>query len=122
MAAALLISVVDDDIASREAMSGLIRSMGHEVAEFASAADFLACGELERTGFLIFDLRMPGMTGLELHRQLVGAGIVIPTAIVTAHPVEASRLQALKAGVMAVLAKPISPNDLAACLTGPLRG
>jgi FixJ family two-component response regulator len=121
VAASLLISVVDDDPASREAMSGLVRSMGHRVAGFASAADFLASGELERTEFLIVDSRMPGMTGLELHRRLVAAGIAVPTAIVTAYPADPSRLQMMAAGIT-VLEKPLSPADLAACLETAMRG
>ena len=115
MATALLISVVDDDEASREAVSGLIRSMGHHVAAFACATDFLAWDGFQKTDFLIADLRMPGMTGLDLHRHLATAGAVIPTAIVTAYPTKAYREQAMKAGVMFFLTKPLSPKDLAAC-------
>lgn len=113
---ALLISVVDDDDASRDAVSGLIRSMGHDVAGFASAADFLASDDLGRTALLIADHRMPAMTGLELHHRLVESGIALPTAMMTACPTEVGRQQALSAGVMFFLAKPVSPDDLAACL------
>jgi FixJ family two-component response regulator len=119
--ASLLISVVDDDSASLEAMSGLVRSMGHRVAGFASGADLLASGELEWTEYLILDFRMPGMTGLELHRRLVADGIEIPTAIVTAYPAEASRIRMLQAG-FTVLEKPISSADFAGCVAALLRG
>ena len=90
--------------------------MGHDVAEFASGAEFLTSQELERTGFLIADLRMPGMSGLDLHRRLQSEGFVIPTAIATAYPSDAARSQALRAGVMSVLVKPLSANEVAACL------
>jgi FixJ family two-component response regulator len=116
---ALLICVVDDDEASRAAISGLLRSMGHDVVDFACAADFLASDELGRTGFLFADQRMPGMGGLELHQRLVASGMALPTAIVTAYPTEAGREQALRAGIRFFLAKPVSPQDLAACLRPP---
>ncbi|MGA0530333.1 response regulator transcription factor [Hansschlegelia sp. KR7-227] len=114
---ALLISVVDDDDASRDAVSGLLRSMGHDVVAFASAADFLASDGLGRTALLIADHRMPGMNGLELHRHLVASGVAVPTAMMTAYPTDASRQQALNAGVMFFLAKPVSRDDLASCVS-----
>ena len=92
--------------------------MGCDVADFACAADFLASDDLERTGLLIADQRMPAMTGLELHHQLAASGIVIPTAIMTAYPTEIGREQALRAGVRFFLTKPVSPDDLTACLPG----
>ena len=111
-----LISIVDDDDASREAIAGLVRSLGHRVAEFPGAAAFLASDELERTAFLIADLSMPGMTGLELHARLVEAGRAVPTVLVTAYPSESTRAAARREGVAAYFAKPVSPADLAACL------
>jgi len=122
---ALLISVVDDDGASRAAVTGLLRSMGHDAVGFASAAEFLASDELGRTGLLIADQRMPEITGLDLRRRLLAVGASIPMALMTAYPTEAARRQALASGIFSYLTKPISPGDLTACIAaaqcGPLR-
>ena len=72
---ASLVSVVEDDRFFRESMSRLIRSLGYSVEAFPSAADFLASPRLAETACLIADIHMPAMTGLELHRQLVEAGM-----------------------------------------------
>ena len=68
------ISVVDDDESMREAISGLMKSLGYTAEAFGSAEEFLSSCELPRTSCLIADVQMPGMTGLELHRHLVASG------------------------------------------------
>src|SRR5499427_4884918 len=73
------ISVVDDDESMREAMRGLMKSLGYTAETFASAEEFLNSCQVPRTSCLIADLRMRGMTGLELHRHLVASGKTIPT-------------------------------------------
>ena len=112
MAASVLIAVVDDDDFAREAIAGLVRALGHEAREFTCAADLLTSRDLPGIGCLITDMRMPGFTGLELHRHLVAAGLGVPTLLVTAYPSEATRLQALAAGVRAYLPKPIEALQL----------
>ncbi len=85
-------------------------------AEFASAAAFLQSGRRALTACLLADMRMPGMTGLELHRHLLSGGTPVPTIIMTAHPDEAARLSALHAGVRCYLPKPLEPAALLACI------
>jgi FixJ family two-component response regulator len=116
MAATALIAVIDDDGPTREAVIGLVRSMGYATAGFDSAASFLQSDELARAGCMITDLRMDGMSGLELHRRLVAAGASIPTIVITGYPDEAVRRQALEAGVSGWLAKPVRPEELLHCL------
>ena len=70
MVTGLLISIVDDDASMREALVGLVRSLGYEVRDFASAEDFLASNELGRFACAITDIQMPGMNGFELKREL----------------------------------------------------
>ncbi len=74
-----LISVVEDDQPFRESMRKLMTSLGYTVEAFPSAADFLASPLITSTACLVTDIQMPGMTGVELHRHLVDAGVAIPT-------------------------------------------
>jgi FixJ family two-component response regulator len=111
-----LISIVDDDESAREAVAGLVRSLGFVAAEFESAADFLESDYLSRTACLIADVRMPEMTGPELYSRLMASGTRIPTVLITAYADEAARARALKAGVRCYLAKPLRPDDLLACI------
>jgi FixJ family two-component response regulator len=111
-----LISIVDDDETTREAVAGLVRSLGFVVAVFENAADFLTSDHLSRTACLIADVRMPGMTGPELHNYLMASGTSIPTVLITAYPDEAAHARALKAGVRCYLAKPLNPDELLACI------
>jgi FixJ family two-component response regulator len=107
---------VDDDESVREAMAGLMKSHGYLVETFDSGASFLNSDHRSRTDCLIADVQMPGMTGLELHSQLVAAGQPIPTILITAHPDEAARARAMKAGVLCYLAKPFNEDDLIGCI------
>ncbi|WP_119462654.1 response regulator [Rhodospirillaceae bacterium SYSU D60014] len=111
-----LISIVDDDESAREAVAGLVRSLGFVAAEFESAADFLKSDYLSRTACLIADVRMPGMTGPELQNYLTASGTPIPTVLITAYLDEAAHARALKAGVQCYLAKPLKPDELLACI------
>jgi FixJ family two-component response regulator len=110
------ISIVDDDESVREAMAGLMKSHGYLVETFASGESFLSSDHRSRTDCLIADVQMPGMTGLELHNQLVAAGEPIPTILITAHPDDRTRARAMKAGVLGYLAKPFSEDDLLGCI------
>lgn len=122
MLAVLLIAVVDDDSSAREAVLGLVRALGFAGQGFASAAAFLGAAELTRIGCLLADMRMPGMTGLELHRRLVDAGWSIPTILMTAYPDRATAAAAVAAGVRCYLARPFTAEALLACLGPDLAG
>ena len=115
-----LISVVDDDESMREAVRGLMKSLGYMAATFASAEEFLNSRQVPRTSCLIADVQMPGMTGLDLHRHLVASGKTIPTILITAYPDDNMRLSALKDGVVGYLSKPFDENDLLACIHSSL--
>ena len=116
MAKNKLIAVVEDDQPFRESMRKLMTALGYAVEAFPSAAEFLASPLLPATGCLVSDVQMPGMTGVELHRHLVGAGYAIPTILVTAYPDEEVRRRALKDGVMCYLSKPVDDDHLERCL------
>jgi FixJ family two-component response regulator len=106
------ISIVDDDDSVREAIKGLIRSVGFAASTFPSAKDFLASGAISITACVIADITMPDMTGLELHAQIKAMGRNIPTILITAYPSDTGRERALRAGVLGYLTKPFSDDDL----------
>jgi FixJ family two-component response regulator len=116
----IVIAVVDDDEAVREALSGLMRSLGYRALTFPSATEFLKSKQRHVTACLIADVQMPGMTGPELHDRLVASGKPIPTILVTAYPDEKVRARALQAGVKCYLTKPFNEGDLLACLRSAL--
>jgi FixJ family two-component response regulator len=107
-----LIAVVDDDEAIREATESLIRSVGLRAAVFASAEDFLRSSQLQDIACVIVDVRMPGMSGLELQRQLATAHYAIPIIFITAHGDAETRTRALRVGAVAFLDKPFSDEVL----------
>ena len=116
-----LISIVEDDQPFRESMQRLMTVLGYTAELFPSAAHFLASPLLAETACLVADVHMPGMTGLELHRQLVHTGYAIPTILVTAYPNEIVRNRALKDGVVCYLSKPVDDDHLDRCLRAALR-
>ncbi|HXJ77798.1 MAG TPA: response regulator [Candidatus Methylomirabilis sp.] len=107
-----MISVVDDDESIREALESLLEWAGFEVELFGSAHEFLSSTRLSEVACLVADVRMPGMTGLELQRQLAAAGFRIPIVFITAHGDDAARARALRAGAVAFLRKPFSEQAL----------
>jgi FixJ family two-component response regulator len=111
-----LIAIVDDDESAREAVASLVRALGFGTRQYRSAADYLASGDRQRTSCLVADMRMPAMTGLELYRSLAASGTPPTTILVTAWPDEATRQEALGAGVACYLGKPIHPDGLLACI------
>lgn len=115
-----LISIVDDDLAVREATASLLDSHGYDTAAFGSAEEFLQSGQLADTSCLVTDVRMPGVSGVDLQQRLIGAGHRIPTIFMTAYPEEHMRVAALKCGALAFLAKPVSEESLMSCLEGAL--
>ena len=111
-----MISIVDDDKSVRESENSLIRSLGYATATFASGEEFLGSGRLRDTECLITDVRMPGMSGVDLQSRLIANGNRTPVIFVTAHPEERLRERALRAGALGFLSKPISEESLIACL------
>ena len=112
MAEPPLISIIDDDESVREALWGLVRSVGFAVSTFASAEEFVNSDQLGNADCLILDVCMPGMSGIELQRQLVAASSAVPVIFITAHEDEGLRAQALRGGAEAFLIKPFSEEAL----------
>ena len=115
-----LISIIDDDESMREAIKGLMKSLGYRVEAAASAQEFLSSRHVRRTSCLIADMQMPGMTGLELHQRLSISGKPIPTILITAYPDDCVRERALSAGIVGYLSKPFEEDYLLACIRSAL--
>ena len=107
-----LIAVVDDDDSVRESLRGLLASIGFVVETFCSANAFLDTGPLTKTDCLILDVRMPGMRGPELQRELSRRGYAIPIVFITAHGDEDTRPGVLLEGAVDCLLKPFSEEAL----------
>ena len=107
-----LISIVDDDESVRESLEGLLKSVGFRVEAFALAADFLNSQALHATDCLILDVRMPGMSGPELQRELIASHHSIPIVFITAHGDEAVRARVLAGGAVDCLLKPFNEDAL----------
>lgn len=107
-----MVAVIDDDESVRTAVQELLRSAGLPARPFASAEDFLKSGQQRQTGCLIADIRMPGMSGLELQAKLNADHCRIPTIFITAHGDEKMRMQVLRAGAVEFLAKPFDDEAL----------
>ena len=116
------VAVVDDDVSIRRATLSLLRAAGFSASAFADAESFLGSKWRRGVSCLVADVRMPGMSGLELYEALVASGEPIPTILVTAHDDEATRLRARKAGVHCYLSKPFSPEELCECIRSALAG
>jgi FixJ family two-component response regulator len=109
---AKLVAIVDDDESVRTALQGLMKSVGLPALAFASAEEFLTSGQQRQTVCLITDIRMPGMSGLDLMTRLNSEHFRIPTIFITAHGDTNMRMQALRAGAVEFLAKPFSDDLL----------
>ena len=107
-----LIAIIDDDDLVRNAVQGLLKSVGLPARAFASAEEFLLSGQQRQTACLIADIRMPGMSGLELQAKLNAERCRIPTIFITAHGDVKMRMQALRAGAVEFLAKPFDDEVL----------
>ena len=104
--------VVDDDASMREALKNLLRSMEFNVETFGSAKEFLTSQRSKRPGCLVLDVRLPGLSGLDLQRQLTDANIQIPIIFITAHGDIQMSVRAMKAGAVEFLTKPFRDQDL----------
>jgi FixJ family two-component response regulator len=109
-----LVSIIEDDELVREAIESLIRSIGLEAASFDSADAFLVSSQLRRTAFLISDVSMPGMSGIEMHALLISNGYAPPTVFITGHPTPQDEVTAHANGALAYLTKPIDSNVILA--------
>jgi FixJ family two-component response regulator len=106
------VAIVDDDDEMRDALQGLLKAVGFSSRAFESAEEFLGSGHQRETGCLIADIRMPGMSGLELQAKLNAEHCKIPTIFITAHGDEEMRFQALRAGAVEFLPKPFDDEVL----------
>ncbi|HET8919927.1 MAG TPA: response regulator, partial [Xanthobacteraceae bacterium] len=116
-----MIVIVDDDESMREATKFLVISLGYSVLTFASAEEYLASDHVSATSCLISDLRMPGMSGVELQKRLIADGHRIPMIFVTAFFNEQVRARALQAGALGFLSKPFEDRCLIKCLDKALK-
>jgi FixJ family two-component response regulator len=107
-----MVAIVDDDDLMRSALQGLLKSAGLSAKAFASAEEFLKSGQQDQVGCLVADIRMPGMSGLELQAKLNADHCRVPTIFITAHGDEKMRMQALRAGAVEFLAKPFDDEAL----------
>jgi FixJ family two-component response regulator len=107
-----VIAVVDDDLSAREGLSSLIRSAGWQVEVFASAQEFLARPCAQAPGCLVLDLQLPGLSGLDLQKRMVQAGLEIPIVFLTGHGNIPASVQAMKAGAVEFLTKPFDEQEL----------
>jgi FixJ family two-component response regulator len=115
-----LVAIVDDDDLMRGALQGMLKSVGLRSQAFASAEEFLTSGQQSQTACLIADVRMPGMSGLELQAELNDEQHRIPTIFITAHGDEKMRMRALRAGAVEFLAKPFDDEALLASVRAAL--
>ena len=116
-----LIAIVDDDDALRTSLDDLLRSLGFRTQDFSSAEAFLSANQARDTACLILDVRMPGMNGLELQRQLAAANWQIPIIFMTAHADAEARARALEAGAVAFLYKPFHEEGLLTAIDAVLK-
>ena len=107
-----VVCIVDDDASLRRSLRNLLMSVGFRVETFQSAELFLESAHRENPGCVVLDLRMPGMSGLDLLRQLAATGSGIPVIILTAHGDDETRRRSLQAGAVAFLEKPFQSAAL----------
>ena len=107
-----IVFVIDDDASVRDAIKSLIRSVGMHVETFRSAQEFMASKRQDAPSCLVLDVRMPGLSGLELQREMMDAGIRIPIIFITGHGDIPMSVRAMKAGAVEFLTKPFRDQDL----------
>ncbi len=117
-----VVAVIEDDESYRGAIQRLLKSAGLSVQSFASAEDFLSAGLQHETGCLITDIRMPGISGLDLQAKLNADQCPIPTIFITAHGDEDMRLQAMRGGAVKFMVKPFDCAALLECVRVALEG
>jgi FixJ family two-component response regulator len=115
-----MVCIVDDDASVRKALGRLIRAAGYEVELFRCASEYLAREAPPRPACLLLDVRMPGMTGLELQRTIEGTQRAVPIVFITGHGDETIREQTMAAGAVDVLYKPVDDRVLLAAIAEAL--
>ena len=115
-----LIAILDDDKSIRDATDNLLQAAGFSTATFPDAESFLGSARRRTAACVVADMRMPGMTGLQLYQKLVASGERIPTVLITAYPEDTLRERAKKAGIACCLSKPFAPDELLACVNEAL--
>lgn len=115
-----LVYVVDDDRSSRQSLELLIKVSGFRVQAFASAREFLAFSRPELPACLVLDVRMPGLSGLELQEELAKRGVHIPIIFMTGHGDIPMSVQAMKAGAVEFLTKPFREDEMLRAITQAL--
>ena len=115
-----VISIVDDDESVRTALKSLIDSVGFRAEVFGSGEEFLKSPVVSQTDCLIADVRMPGMTGLELQERLNAAGASVPIVFISAHDDKEARARGLRAGAIDFLQKPFSEESLLGAISACL--
>jgi FixJ family two-component response regulator len=106
------IAIVDDDEPLREALGSVLKAAGFSIEAFASAEEFLESHRREKIACLILDVRLPGMSGIELQRRLIDASVALPIVFVTAHGDASMRDLVMQAGGAAFLNKPVRSDAL----------
>lgn len=107
-----LIAVVDDDISVRESVESLLKSVGFQVVAYSSAEEFMGSARLRAADCLVLDVRLDGMSGPDLQRELKTTGYSIPIVFVTAHETEALRERMMTDGAIDCLLKPFTDDTL----------
>ena len=115
------VAIVEDDESVRQATDHLLRLLGYVTASFGSAEDFLNSGRVRDTACLITDVRLPGMSGVELQSRLILDGHCMPIIFVTAFPEETIRARVLTDGALGYLPKPLQEQSLIECLEQALK-
>lgn len=116
-----IISVVDDDESVRKALDGLLRSIGYTVRTYASALDFLSGSGPEHTDCVISDIKMPGMSGIEMCNELAARNLHIPIIIISGHPGTPPRVKAGVTEPVAFFPKPFGCAELITCIESVLK-
>jgi FixJ family two-component response regulator len=111
-----IVFVVDDDVSMREGLESLIRSAGLKVESFASARQFLTRQETEAPSCLVLDVRLPGLSGLDLQKRMAEFNIDMPIIFITGHGDVPTTVRAMKAGAVEFLTKPFVDRDLLAAI------
>jgi FixJ family two-component response regulator len=107
-----MVFIVEDDAPLRESLQDLLRSVGLRVEAFASAPEFLRHGAVDEPGCLVLDVRLPGVSGLDLQKRMAESGIDVPIVFITGHGDIPMTVQAMKAGAVDFLTKPFRDQDL----------
>jgi FixJ family two-component response regulator len=116
-----LVAIVDDDELFRRSIERLVRSAGFRVEVFGSAEEFLERGDMDRTACAILDMKLPGMSGLDLQQRLIATPTPIPIVFVSAHDEATMQANALRAGAVAFLRKPFDNRTLLDALSRSIR-